>query len=251
MSRRRSRVSAAALGASGLALLATSGFLLQGCVGAAGAGGGVVNGTGAPAGADGDRTGNGTGVGDAEADTGTAAGERDGGTPGRGTLRQDEITLDLASGELLIKVTPMADEIIRVTAPDTYVRLSALARSHESTARARTNLRDPQLFLVSVFSRAAGASFEPEDLTIVSHGRRYRPAAIQPVTPGWGAQRLEQQQTRAAVYVFDPSVDLESDLSVEYRASRNDRWSRIIPVIQAERARLGARGGRRQQVERR
>ena len=46
---------------------------------------------------------------------------------GFGTLLQDEVSLSLRSGNLLIKATPMAEEVIRLTAPDTYTRLSSTA----------------------------------------------------------------------------------------------------------------------------
>ncbi|MEX0980323.1 MAG: hypothetical protein WDZ89_04465, partial [Gemmatimonadota bacterium] len=144
---------------------------------------------------------------------------------GYGTLRQDDITLEIESGDLLLKVTPMAEAVIRLTAPDTYERLRSLARSHRAMARERTGMEEPELFLVSVFSNAPNVPFEPEDLAVLSHGRRYRPVAIQPVTPGWGAQRLEQRQTRIAVYVFEAGIDLETDLQVEHRMARDNGWS--------------------------
>ncbi len=46
--------------------------------------------------------------------------------PGLGTLHQDQISLRLQSGDLLIKITPLDEGIIRLTAPDTYERLRGL-----------------------------------------------------------------------------------------------------------------------------
>jgi hypothetical protein len=43
---------------------------------------------------------------------------------GFGSLRQEEITLTLTVGSVLVKVTPLAESVIRLTAPDTYQRLS-------------------------------------------------------------------------------------------------------------------------------
>ena len=57
--------------------------------------------------------------------------------PGYGTLLQDQISLRLQSGSLLIKVTPLDEGIIRLTAPDTYERLKGLAQVHGPRA-ART-----------------------------------------------------------------------------------------------------------------
>jgi hypothetical protein len=162
---------------------------------------------------------------------------------GYGTLRQDDVTLSLRSGDLLIKVTPLDESITRLTAPDTYDRLSGLARSARESIEARTGMREPALFFVSVFSNAPNVPYEPEDLNLMNRGMRHRPVTIQPLTPGWGTQRLEQRQTRSAVYAFDQGIDLESDLQVEYQGARNDVWSRMIPMLQAERARVQARGG--------
>lgn len=182
---------------------------------------------------------------DAGPDSGAATPAEDSAAvaPGLGTLRQDDITLSLRSGDLLVKITPMAEDIIRLTAPDTYQRLGALAGAHRGMARDRTGFRDPTLFLISAYSAAPNTPFDPEALSVVSHGRRHRPAAIQAVTSGWGTRMLEQQETRVAVYVFDPDIDLESSLIVEYLGARNDRWSRILPVIRAERAKVRSRGG--------
>ena len=63
------------------------------------------------------------------------------------------------------------------------------------------------------------------------------------MTPGWGAQRLGQQETQMAIYAFDPGIDLETDLAVEYGAERNAGWEHILPVLQAERAKVRARAG--------
>ena len=50
--------------------------------------------------------------------------------PGHGTLRQEEISLSLTSGALRILVTPLEESATRVTAPDTYRRLSSMSNAH-------------------------------------------------------------------------------------------------------------------------
>ena len=45
---------------------------------------------------------------------------------GYGTLIQDHFTLTLESGPLRVKVTPLAESVIRLAAPDTYERLAGL-----------------------------------------------------------------------------------------------------------------------------
>ena len=39
--------------------------------------------------------------------------------PGLGTLKQDEFTLGIRVGALLVKVTPLNERVIRLAAPDT------------------------------------------------------------------------------------------------------------------------------------
>lgn len=162
--------------------------------------------------------------------------------PGSGTLRQEEVTITLESGQLEIKVTPLDESVTRTTAPDTYRRLSGLVSLHLPEAVRRTGTPDPSLFLVSLFSASHEVSFVPEEVQVVSRGVRLRPAAILPITPGWGQRRLEQRETESAVYAFSGAVDLESDLVVAYGLVESHAWSTILPRVQAERARARTRG---------
>lgn len=160
--------------------------------------------------------------------------------PGLGTLLQDQVTLRIQEGQLLIKVTPLEEWVIRLTAPDTYARLAGLARTHGP--RAARGDPYPSLFLVSLFSYSPDVTYEPEDLLLVNRGLRYRPRGIAPVTPSWGTQRLGQQEARMAVYAFEGGMDLEADLVVEYRELRNEVWrDRILPLLKAEESKVRAR----------
>ncbi len=161
--------------------------------------------------------------------------------PGHGTLRQDEVTLQLRHGDLLIKVTPLAEWVIRLTAPDTYKRLAGLRRSHGPALARQSGVENPDLFLVSFFSYQQNIPFQPEDVHLVNRGLRLRPRAIRPVTPAWGVQRLSQEDTEMAVYAYGPGIDLEQEMAVEYRDSRRGGWDRILQTLQAERARVRAR----------
>jgi hypothetical protein len=161
---------------------------------------------------------------------------------GYGTLTQAQFTLELVSGALQIQVTPLAESVIRLAAPDTYQRLTGLAASAGASLRSRVQ-EDSRLFLVSMFSRDPTVTYEPENLHIVNGGLRYRPAAIEAITPGWGGQRLRQEETQLAVYAFDPGVELEISLTVEYESARDTSWQTILSRLEAERARVRARAG--------
>lgn len=163
---------------------------------------------------------------------------------GYGTLRQDEISLRLQSGALLIKVTPLEEGIIRLTAPDTYERLRGLAEIHGPRATGGALPSQSSLFLVSLFSYQPDVTYEPEDLLLVNRGLRLRPQGIAPITPSWGTQRLGQQETRMAIYAFEGGIEWEADLVAEYQQLRNESWrDQILPLLQAERAKVRARAG--------
>ncbi|MEQ8330264.1 MAG: hypothetical protein RH859_07295 [Longimicrobiales bacterium] len=161
--------------------------------------------------------------------------------PGYGTLRQDEVTLSFTSGDLQVKVTPLAESVLVTVAPDTYRRLQGLAAAHGPRVAREAGSAAPTLFLVSFFSDRQGTTFVPEEVQLRSLGVRLRPATIVPVTPGFGQRRLEQRETEMAVYAFDGEVDLESDLVAMYGLVENNSWATILARVQAERARARGR----------
>jgi hypothetical protein len=161
---------------------------------------------------------------------------------GLGTLRQDEISISLRRDDVEMQVTPLDESVIRLTAPDTYERLSALSRGLQEIFREETGSAVPfQLFLVSLYSEMTEATFEPSDLTLVNRGLRYRPVQIRPLSPGWDSRTLRPRQPLLAVYAFPGEIDLDRAVEVEYREVRSFDWDRIIPLIEAERSRLRGR----------
>lgn len=163
---------------------------------------------------------------------------------GLGTLHQDQISLRLQSGDLIIKVTPLDEGIIRLTAPDTYERLRSLVGIYGERAAGANSASPSSLFLVSLFSYKPDVIYEPEDLLLVNRGLRLRPIGIAPITPSWGTQRLGQQETRMAIYAFEGGIDWEAELVAEYQQLRNELWrDQVLPLVQAERAKVRARGG--------
>jgi hypothetical protein len=161
---------------------------------------------------------------------------------GLGTLKQDEFTMGLRSGALLVKVTPLDESVIRLAAPDTYTRLHALRDSRWADARTRTSSEDPELFLVSFFSYEPDVTFQPEDLQIEHQGRLLRASAILPLTPTWGKARLNQQEIATAVYALSEPFNFDLPIVVRYGMDENADWQRIIPQLQVERGKITARG---------
>jgi hypothetical protein len=158
---------------------------------------------------------------------------------GYGTLRQEDVSLTLVSGDLQVMLTPLHESVTRVTAPDTERSLEALVNAYAPPERADGS----GLFLVSLFSTRPDVRFDPEEVQLVAQGFRLRPATITPLTPSWGERRVGQRQQVMAIYLYEGSVDLESDLVLVYGLEETSQWDAIHPRIQAERARVRARAG--------
>ena len=163
--------------------------------------------------------------------------------PGYGSLLQDDITLTLRTEQLLLKVTPLEEWVLRLTAPDTYARLSALASSHRSEVVRRTGVATPSLFLVSIFGRTPGATFLPDDVQIVHRGRRLRPLLVREMTSGWGQGRVAPGETQAAVFAFPEAIELEQPITVEYGTASASSWEEILRRLETERGRARGRAG--------
>ena len=160
---------------------------------------------------------------------------------GFGTLRQEEITVSVRSDQLLVKVTPIAEPLIRLLAPDTYERLNAIAESRR--AGLEPGVREPELFLVSFFSYQPDVVFLAEDLQLSYQGRLMQAERILPLTTGWGRQRLDQRETQSAVYVFEGPIDYRQPVTVRYGMQSSDEWSSIARKLETERGKVRARSG--------
>lgn len=163
--------------------------------------------------------------------------------PGFGTLKVDDATMSLRAGPLLIKVTPLDERVTRLLAPDSYDRLHSMAEQRRASATSATGSQPAELFMVTFFSYEANVDFQPEDLQAFHRGRLLLPTTILPITPGWGRQRLAQQEQQIAVYVFEGPIDYEQPIRFQYGASSTDAWSRIIPALEIERTRVRAKAG--------
>ena len=178
---------------------------------------------------------------DDPARTSQTAAQEDMVAAGFGTLRQEEMTVSIRSDQLLVKVTPLAEPLIRLLAPDTYNRLNAIAESRRTGLE--PGIRDPELFLVSFFSYQPDVAYRPEDLQLSYQGRLLDADRILPLTAGWGRQQLAQQETQSAVFVFEGPLDYRQQLTVRYGMQSSDAWSDIARVLETERGKVRARSG--------
>jgi hypothetical protein len=160
---------------------------------------------------------------------------------GYGSLRQDDFSVELTEAGLHVKVTPLAEAVIRLAAPDTYERLNALARSRTEAAE-RLSEGAAELFLVSFFTRDANVEYRPDELQLNHRGRTLLPVGIVPLTTGWGRHLLQPQQTQSAIYVFPADFDFSLPLTVRYGLRQSDEWHRdVIQRLDDERTRVLAR----------
>jgi len=160
---------------------------------------------------------------------------------GFGTLRQDAITATLRDGSLLIKVTPLDEGVIRLLAPDTYQRMHALAENRRADAESAGP--EPQMFLVSFFSYQPNTPFHQENLQLSYQGRLLQPIGVFPLTTNFGRPELEQQERQSAIYVFPGPLDYRQPFVVRYGMTSSNDWTRIIPNLDLERAKVRARAG--------
>ncbi len=166
---------------------------------------------------------------------------------GYGTLTQDNITIpiEVPEGNLFIKVTPLTEWVIRLTAPDTYLRLNGykVARGKDIRDRARRHGERgwPLVLFVSYYTRAVESTYEPHDLQIRAQNIVFRPFDIIPVTPDFNRERLRQQESQIALYLFDSDIDLDLPMVVEYDRRQSARWSGIRTVLDRELVKVNTR----------
>ena len=166
---------------------------------------------------------------------------------GFGTLSQDDITIpiEVPEGNLFIKVTPLTEWVIRMTAPDTYRRLNGykVSRGEQIRDRARRNGERgwPLVLFVSFYTRAVESTYEPYDLQIRAQNVVFRPFQIIAVTPDFNRERLRQQESQVALYLFGGDIDLDLPMEVEYDGRRSGRWSGIRSVLDRELSKVMSR----------
>lgn len=166
---------------------------------------------------------------------------------GYGSLKQEDIAIRVARGGLQVQAIPLDETIIRVLSPDSYRALRELLASRkpslDSLAR-RTGLGGFSVWLVRFHGLEQGETpFSPMEFIVTSVGQDFRPIEVMPVTPGFGQQRLRQREVQQGLYAFDPQVNVNQPLTVQYETSRNSEWPLILSRIERERVLVRSRAG--------
>ena len=166
---------------------------------------------------------------------------------GFGTLRQDDIAIKVQYNALQVRVLPLDETVIRTLSPDSYRALRELRESKRAAVNAvlrRTGGPGASLWYVQFFNQEQGeARFSPMELAITSAGRDFRAVDLFPLTLGFGEQRLQQREVQAALYVFDPAVDVNQPLTVTFETQSSAVWESLLKKVENERALIRSRAG--------
>jgi hypothetical protein len=136
------------------------------------------------------------------------------------------------------------ERVTRLLAPDTYASFHRLreTRAEEVQAAAdRYGIGTATMFLVTFFGKQDQARFDPQDLSITSQNRFFRPVAIFPLSPLWNGQLLNQRETATAIYLFEDGISILQPFTVAYQAASTERWAQVLRRLDQERASVLAR----------
>lgn len=164
--------------------------------------------------------------------------------PGYGTLHRDDIVMRMTTGTIEVQILPLDEQVIRLLAPDTYRSLTRLVQSRSREIRdaaQRGGTDNPTLVMVTFLGVVPQARFNPEDLSITSRGRLFRPVGIVPLSPTWSSYQLDARQQAAAIYLYEPGISVREELTVSYQGLSSEGWSRSLRLLDQERARVKAR----------
>jgi len=164
--------------------------------------------------------------------------------PGFGSLRQDDIGIRLdAGGNLLIRVIPLDERVIRLLSPDAYRSLHDMreSRADQIRAAARSGTDSVTLFMVTFFALQPRTQFTPDQLLIESQNATYRPLAQLAITPRFSENVLDAREQAAAIFVYEPGIAVLRPFTVTYNTSQSDSWNQALTLMNSERARVLAR----------
>ncbi|HEV2643985.1 MAG TPA: hypothetical protein VGT98_14840 [Candidatus Elarobacter sp.] len=167
--------------------------------------------------------------------------------PGYGTLRQDDISLHIDAGTVLVRALPLEESVIRLLTPDSYRALRDLkegSRTFIAATARRYGGRPVSVWLVSFYGVEPGARFTPGDLIVTSGGRDFKPYDVLPLTVGFGENRLRQRETQSALYIYDGDVQVNQPVTLAYQGALDASWDDTLQRVERERAMVRARASK-------
>jgi hypothetical protein len=163
---------------------------------------------------------------------------------GFGSLKQESIAIRMELPDLIARLIPLDESVIRTLSPDSYRALRDQMESRRAALTrlaAQHGLQRGSVWYVEFFGLAPDARFSPEDLTVTSAGREFRPIEIVPLGSGFGSQRLQPRERQVALYLFDDAVNVNQPLTVIFGTAQSTRWGEILKDIERERAVIRSR----------
>jgi len=181
----------------------------------------------------------------------TAALAQDAALPpaGFGSLRQDQVGVRLGDDRLSVRVLPLDERVTRLLAPDAWRSLRDMkaSKADDIAVAARQAGRDSvTAFMVTFFALQPDVRFNPDALIITSQNVAYRPLHVVPITPRFTEGTLAQRQQAAAIYLFEPSIDVLQPMSVSWNDRTSDVWSETLRALNTERSRVLVRAAQRE-----
>lgn len=182
----------------------------------------------------------------ARAQGGDGSGDGDAETlpQGFGTLKQDDISIRIRTGDLEVRILPLDERVTRLLASDAYSSLRALVNSRraaiDSVGRA-TGVSRPGLALVSFFGSQPNARFDPQLVLLISRNRPLRPLGIVPLSPRFSSQQLDVRGSVSAIYLYEELIPVRESFQVSYEGITSNQWDQLMAGLDRERARVTAR----------
>ena len=158
---------------------------------------------------------------------------------GFGSLRQENIAIRLELPDLIVRLIPLDESVIRTLSVDSYRALRDQVESRRANLTrlaAQHGLQRLNVWYVEFFGLAPDARFSPQEVTVTSAGREFRPLEIVPLGSGFGSQRLQPRERQAALYLFDDAVEVNQPLTVIFGTAQSTRWGDILKDVERERA---------------
>lgn len=164
-------------------------------------------------------------------------------TRAAGTLSWEELSVRMVGREtsagLQIDVTTLEPAALDVAAPDIRSYLEdLLRRARVDSGLSEREIRELKGFLVGFTGFQKEVHYDPSLLHIRSESSTYYPRRIIPVSARFERRVVDLYQTVYAVYLFEPSLDLNATLDFRYEElSSGGAWRSLINRVQRARAR--------------
>jgi hypothetical protein len=165
------------------------------------------------------------------------------GTRAAGTLSWEELSVRMVGREtsagLQIDITILDPSVLTVAAPDIRAYLEDLQRrARVESGLSEREFGERKAFLVGFTGFEKEVHYDPTLLHIRSEGSTFYPLKIIPVSERFERRVVDLYQTVYAIYLFEPSVDLNATLDFRYEElSSGGAWRALINRVQRALAR--------------